>query len=536
LIGVTGAEQLEQSPVSAAVAPAAETRWARDPLLWLGLAVIALGAVALRLPALDHGLPLIIHPDEPTVVDRADLALAGQLAPPAFNWPPLSAYVAAAAFRVTELAAPEAVATEAGRVFVARLVSLKAGILLVVATGVLAAAATQRHRRASAWTAAAAMAVSYTAVRLSRIAHPEQLQTLLAVGALLAAIAYERRGRLGWLLAAGAFAGLAGATKYIGAGVVLVPLYLAVTRAGSPPAARLGQALALAASTVFGFVAGTLGTAVDVRHLLAGVRWQLEHQAQGHLGYEAVGNGVVFHLFTSMPGNWGWALTALAVSGLGWWLWRGSRAQRALALYAVLTLLVVGSSQVHFPHYVFVIYPVLAAAAASALVALATIGRPGLAGAAVAAALLLTAPTVLDGVQLLRAGAGPDTRERAAAVAAGLDARLVVEVYTGAGAHAERVTDAAGRTVTPDCDCVVVLSSYQEERYRRLPDLYRDEVAGYDALRARGSELAVIAPSVPLSYRWDVLPQWGLRELPLTGDITTGPTVTFLDLRQAAGT
>ena len=54
----------------------------------------------------------------------------------------------------------------------------------------------------------------------------------------------------------------------------------------------------------------------------------------------------------------------------------------------------------------------------------------------------------------------------------------------------------------------------------------------YDALRAKGRVVAVIGPRRHLAYDWDLLPQWGLRHIPLTGAVgLVGPTITILDLR-----
>jgi hypothetical protein len=78
----------------------------------------------------------------------------------------------------------------------------------------------------------------------------------------------------------------------------------------------------------------------------------------------------------------------------------------------------------------------------------------------------------------------------------------------------------------------VALSSLQEDRYRRLPSRYPREVAGYESIRRAGRRIAVVEPTLPLSYRWDLLPQWGLDRIPLRGPLPrVGPTVTILDLR-----
>ncbi len=67
----------------------------------LGLAVVLGVAAGLRLPGLAGQ---VRAPDEATVVDRATAALAGDLAPPAFDWPPGSSHLLAAAVLVARAA------------------------------------------------------------------------------------------------------------------------------------------------------------------------------------------------------------------------------------------------------------------------------------------------------------------------------------------------------------------------------------------------------------------------------------------------
>jgi hypothetical protein len=509
--------------------PAAPPRRRRpqpDRVLWAGLLAIVALAAALRVPALFTGLPLLVRPDEPTVVTRALAALDGQLLPPAFDWPPLSSYLLAPVLALTDGIDPYRVA---------RVVFLLVALVTVALTGLLGARLADRKddakdRRVVALGAAAALAVSYVSVRGSRIAHPEHLQMAFMVASLLATLAFDRTRRWAPLVAAGALAGLAGATKYLGVTVVL-PALLAVVWHAAPPARKAAQAAALTATAAAGVVAGTLGTVLTSR-FVDGFAWQLAHQAGGHLGYEATAPGWWFHLTQSLPGNWGWPLTLLAVAGVVAVAAQGTRAQRLTIAFAVALFAVVGASRVLFPHYVLLLYPFLAPLA---VVAAQRLARRRSAVVAVALALALT-PTLLDDVRYLRAAAAPDTRLLAIDAVNDLPGPAWVEGHTIPG-EATRPQDTAvyafGTSLDVlDCGCFAVISSYQEQRYRRLPQRYAQEVAVYDALRARGRVVGTIAPDEPLSYRWDLLPQWGAGDLPLTGPPgPVGPTITVLDLR-----
>ncbi len=501
--------------------------------LGVGLALVVVGAAALRVPNLAGHLPAIVQPDEPTVVARGLSALGGQLAPPEWDWPPLAGYVYAAAVMVARVFSPGLTEDVGGRYLLGRVLFLGVSLVAVALTGVLGArlAGDPRWRVLTGVGAAAALAVSYTSVRLSRIAHPEHLQIALMLGSALCALSFDRSRRSWPLAAAGVLAGLAGATKYLGVTVGLVPL-LAVLVWPGRAREKAAQAGVLCASALVGFAGGTFGTVVSGA-FLDGFAWQVRHQAGGHLGYEAAGSGWLFHLTQSLPGTWGWPLTLLGFAGLVAALARGTRAQRLVAVLTVTLVALVGSSQVRFPHYTLIVQPLLAVLA---FVAVTRVRWPGVRVAVTALVALSVGSVALDDVRLVRTDGAPSTRLLADAAVAGLPGQVWSEGYSLTSASPEggdRQVVAFGTTpAVLDCGCVAVVSSYQEERYRRRPDLYPAEIAVYDALRERGRMIAEIAPARPLSYRWDLLPAWGLADLPLTGPLgPLGPTITVLDLR-----
>lgn len=518
--------------------PARAAPRARADLVLLGgLAGIGLLAAALRFPALGAHLPQLIGPDEPTVALRALAVLDGDLVPPQWDWPPLSSYLLAGGLA---LARPfvAGVTEDPARLYgFGRVLYAMVSVLTVLATGALGAAVAQGRgdRRVVAWGAAAATAVAFLLVRLGRLVHPEQLQPLLMIAALLCVLRLDRaQRRVPLIVGAGLLAGMAGATKYLGV-IVVLPLAAAIVWTGRRRARELGLA---AAATATGFVVGTLGTVFRVGHFLEGVAGQFTHQATGHLGYEPVGPGWLFHLGQSLPGTWGWPVTLLGVAGVVWGLAAGDLRLRLVALTAAPMAVLVTVGQVRFPHYIVIALPFLAVLAAALLARLAKLARArvgGLAAACLIAAVGLSlVPTLANDIRLVRANAAASTREvaatRIAAMAPAVPVRSEAYALTG-----DATTFAFGRDPTvADCGCWVAISSVQEERFRRRPDLYPSEVAVYDALRARGRVLDVVAPDLPSSYRWDQLPQWGVGDLPLTGAIgLVGPTVTVLDLSGA---
>lgn len=523
------------SPVRAAERPPAVPA---NPPRWrfvLGLAAVVLLAAALRLPELGAGLPAVA-PDEPTVVDRALGALDGDPMPPQFDWPPGSSYVMAAALLSGRLVGVDPTADQAELYGFGRVLFAGIALVAVAMTGVLGAtlADDRRRRTRTGVGAAAALALSYVSVRLSRTVHPEHLQIVFVLAALAAGLRFDADRRTRWLVASGVLAGLAGATKYLGVTVALVPLLAAVV-VDVPWRRRLRDTAVLTAAVAAGFVGGTLGTVLRGGAFLDGFAYQLGHQAGGHLGYQATIPGWLFHLGTSLPGSWGWPLTLSAVAGLVLMLVRGTRAQRLTAVYAVAVFTLIGASRVAFPHYVLLVMPLFAVAAFIALGRLADalprFGRP----VVTALVLLALVPALLNTVRLLRIADAPDTRALAAEAVADLSGPVWAEAYTGVRAPDREVFSLGEEADLATCDCFAVVSSYQEERYSARPDLYPDQAQAYAALRREAPVVQTVAPSVPLTYRWDLLPQWGLAGLPLTGpDPAVGPTITVFDLRDDA--
>lgn len=516
-------------------------RGADDRVLLAGLAAIALLAAVLRFADLGAHLPALISPDEPTVARRALAVLDGNLVPPQWDWPPLSSYLLAGALLLVRPFAPDLVEDPARLYLFGRAVFATVSVAAVVLTGLLGAAVVPRDRPGSrrlvAWGAAAATAVCYLLVRSGRLVHPEQLQPLLMIGSLLCTfrLAAARRA-WPWVLGAGVLAGAAGATKYVGV-IGALPLAVAVLQRHHDTRSRVRLLAGAVGATVLGFVVGTLGTVFRWGHFTDGLAGQFAHQATGHLGYEPTGPGWWFHVTQSLPGGWGWPLTVLAVGGLVVGLADRGR-PRLVAVTAVPVAVAVTLGQVRFPHYVVIALPFLAVLAGLALDRLATAVRSRAGGTAaavlVAAMALSLVPPLLDDVRLVRAAAAPDTRLLVAERVASLDPAVPVwgEAYATAGRLDHQAFSWAGEPEVLDCACHVLVSSVQEGRYRARPERYADEVAIYDQLRARGRVVDVVAPSQPLDYRWDLLPQWGIGRLPVTGEVgTLGPTVTVLDLR-----
>lgn len=497
---------------------------------WFALLACAVLGVALRSINL---FDAPIRTDEPTITLRAVAAARGDLLPSGFDYPPLGAYVLAIVIRVVAVVNPDVLTSDSGPYAVGRvLFTLLAGIGIVL-TGLLGAALARdvRERWMFGIGSAAAMAISYVSVRLGNHARPDQLQLILTVTALLATVQWDRRMTDRWLVLAAVGAGLAAATKYIG-GVVVLTTLIAALSTSRCWRSRLRDVFVLAAVSLTSFILGTAATVIThTGTFLTGFMGELGHQGGLHLGYEPNGNAAWFHLTSSLPGNWGWPLTIAAIVGVGLVVRSGNRPQRLVLTFAFFGSLFAVLSQVRFPHYVLLPLPVLAIVA---FVAINHVCRGQTARAALVWGLvgLSMVITIGDDLRLGRALGAPDTRELAEPLQAPFGEELVVEAYTAR--ESEVVASFYSLTDDPrllNCNCVVALSSYQEERFRNRPDLYIEQVDRYDEIRELGIPIGQVGPDRPLPYNWDLLPGWGLRRIPLTGDIgPVGPRIELLRL------
>jgi 4-amino-4-deoxy-L-arabinose transferase-like glycosyltransferase len=514
-------------------------RCAPLPRLWVVLAAVAAVALVLRVWSLTHGLPSLVQPDEPVIVDRAEEILRGHL-PDQYDWPTGGMLLLAIVLRGLRVFGIALTGSEsvyiAGRVLFATI-----AVALVVATGLLAASvADPGRRRGTAIIASLLCALGFIVVRLGRMIQPDELQCLLVVAALACAVRVLRRPSVVFAALGGAAAGAAAGVKYTG-GVAVVIVAVSCLLVDDEWRSRVRLVLATVAGFVVGAVVTLPALVTDPTAVIDGIRFQFSHQSGGHLGYDGSTPAIGTDLFRLLPGNWGWVVTAFALGGVIAVAVRGTREQRLLCAYALLVLALIGSSVVTLPHYVLPAVPALAVLAAVCVQRLAAVAVGETRGELLAVVVICVAlvPTVLNDVRLVRAEGATDTRTVADEVLAQLEPgrRVIKERYTDTSSG--NVGSGAPSSIgfVPDlrtCGCYVVTSSYEEERYRLDPDRFRTLVDAYDFVRTHGRVVTVIAPSRPLRYNWDTLPTFGLDTIPLTGPVgLVGPTITVYDLSSA---
>jgi MFS family permease len=387
------------------------------PLLAPG--AILVGAVAVRLWGLRHGLPYAYNVDErahyvPQALDVAQ----GDLDPNYFINPPAFTYLLGLVYRIEYGAGAERrFATDPESVLLtARLLSATLGAASVAATF---AAGRAWFDRRTGLLAAAVMAVAFLPVFYARFGLGDAASVLPCALALWAAARIAGSGRLAAYALAGALAGLAAATKYTaGAVLALVPLaaVLASRSSGGRDRRRTVGGVALAAGAALAaFAVANPYALLDRATFVDDLERLRRFTAGAPLVGQVEGNGWAYYV-TSL----GWALGIVpAVAALGGLVLLAVRRRRqALVLVPFVAgfVLYLGAQSRFYARWLLPLYPVLAIAAGYAGVAVVERLRrarlpEGLATALVAGALVVPAavPTIRNARTLSR----EDTRSEA---------------------------------------------------------------------------------------------------------------------------
>jgi len=520
--------------------PGADTstghRWIRAER-W-ALAAILIGALALRLWGIRHGLPYAFNVDEGAhFVPRAIGMFGHSLNPQYFVNPPAFTYLLHFAFWVrwgTREAVGGAFAADPSTAFT--LARVLAALLGAAAVGLLAWAGARLFDRRVGLVAAALLAVAFLPVHYSHLAVNDMPALAPLCLSLVGAAGVYRDGRLRDYALAGAALGVACATKYT-AGIVLLCLLGAAKSSprgsdsvGSPrrEARTPVHGLALAgALAVAGFVVANPYALFDLQLFREGLELQSQASSDGggKLGLTA-GSGIVYYLGTLA---WGLGVVpAVAAAGGAVWLAIRDRA-RALVLVPapLLLILFLGIQDRFFARWILPVYPLLCLLAAwAAIEALRRTPAPALIAGA-----LLCAQGLVFSIHNDLVLSRPDTRALARAWM--VDnipeaTKVVIEpiapdawamdvghpsrrTRTGHRWEKWRTSNFRGRrvkledyerTLSPamldryarDGYCIVVTGSIQKGRAFADPEAVPRAVAYYRALGARSELLYRVSP------------------------------------------
>jgi Dolichyl-phosphate-mannose-protein mannosyltransferase len=509
----------------------------------LALAGVLLGALALRLWGIRHGLPFSYNIDEERhFVPIAVRFFADGLNPGYFLNPPgyteLLYGVYAVWFRGGDAVA-RAYATDPSELLL--IARVTAALLGVLAVWLLYLAAARLLDRRVGLLAAALGAVAFLPVFYGHLALNDVPAMAPATLALLGAALVLRGGGTGAALLGGLGAGLAAGTKYT-AGIALLPLLTAIAvsaRDRREPSVRtlLLPASAACLAAAAGFLIANPYALLDVRTFHAGIARQ-QRLASGEelakLGLTQR-NGIVYYLW-SLTWGLGWIPALAALGGALDLLARKRRLALVLLPAPLLYVLFMGLQERYFGRWLLPILPIVILLAASGGMALARAVAGRAPRSAVPAAALVVVALLAEGLvhslHVDRVLARPDTRNSARAwlvahVPAGT--RVVVEpavparwlagtgwrVWNTARADVDDFgrplpngrtrfvkVDKYERTLRPALIdrylaqgyCWVVTASHQFGRAYAQPDAVPRAIAYYAALDRRGTIAARFTP------------------------------------------
>jgi 4-amino-4-deoxy-L-arabinose transferase-like glycosyltransferase len=396
----------------------------RATAIWLG--AILLGALALRLVNLGHGLPFAYNADEAEHFVPRALAIArgSGLDPGYYENPPSLTYLLAIVYAVGGTA--DAVLT--GRVVVALIGTLVVGLTFW--------AGRRAFDERTGLVAAALMAVAFLPVFYSKHALNDVVTLAPVTLALIGAFLVHERGRwVDYALCGGAI-GVATATKYT-AGAMLLTLVVAaclrVLRDRTELRRVLLGGLVAGAAFVALFLILNPYALLNLREVRRQISGQSGQAAAGKLGQDDV-LGWVYYVGT-LGWGFGWLPLAAAVGGAVVALRRDWRRALLLLALPVFLYLYMGSQGRYFGRWLLPAYPMLCILAGYGVVALATaLRRPALLTVVLGA--VVCAQGLVASVHVDRVLGREDTRTQAldwlrANVPEG--ERVVVEPFVPAG-------------------------------------------------------------------------------------------------------
>ncbi|MBD3177703.1 MAG: phospholipid carrier-dependent glycosyltransferase [Armatimonadia bacterium] len=385
------------------------------------LAAVVL-AVSLRVVGLEWGLPgpahsASYHPDEGTIYGHAlQMAKTGDLNPHFFNYGSLPIMLSALVLKLTGLDAPGKISAAH---YALRLVSVAAGVLTVW----LAALIAGRLFR-SGWApalAAAATAAAPLAVVNSHYATVDALATCLLTASLYFSVRLLDEDDAKWYLLAGALAGLAAATKYVGAMAILPAIAAHAIRSGSLRSVLDGRAVGLVAGpAIAAFLIGCPYSVLDHQAFLRDFAFEMRHVREGATTYMLGQPPLVYFVSQVLPCALSLPLLCVSAVGLAFGIAAFGARGALLGGWALLLILLHGSGKEIFVRYAMPLVPLFAIGLASLAApidvdeARGLLAKPfqrGVAVAVVGLAVLWAALVSWANVSLM---AGPDTREQAA--------------------------------------------------------------------------------------------------------------------------
>jgi 4-amino-4-deoxy-L-arabinose transferase-like glycosyltransferase len=486
--------------------------------LWMGL--ILLIALGLRLWGSGYGLPAYTryHPDEHALVERAAAVLwTGDWNLQRFNYPPFYAYIQTVAHasyflwgaaqglwnQVFPFTLPQYY--HASRVVTALFGTLS--VLVVYLVG------RQMFRQRAALLSSLLLGTSYLHVIHSHYATFDVMVAFLAVLTLLFSELLRTRGEPKWYLLAGLCAGLAGATKYNGAVVLLIPLaaHLLATPWGEWGWLN-GRLFVGLAGFALGFLGGNPYALGNLNQFLNGLAGVLHHYGTRQPGFEGTGNWrwYIRVFLTSADVLW----VIAGVSGLLGMLWRNWKKGLLVLLFPLVYYLMVSSFVVRFERNLVPVLPFLALGGGWLVDVLADrvalCFDRGVRWSQVfvfVSVLLIAAPPVVASISFDAALSDTDHREIAGQwIEENIEwgSKIAIEHYSIPFEHTEYCVKDVIRITDHDLDWYLlegydflIISDGVWDLLLKHPDVYRQQTEVYRQLTEGSTLVAEFVPDAP---------------------------------------
>lgn len=343
------------------------------------LAGVILLAAGLRLHGVGFGLPALLDPDEPLFMMLAfDMLRHQTLNPHWFGHPATTTLYGLALTILGVMAAGLATGHFADAAGFARAIYADPGIvflparLTIVASGVLCVWLTARLGRRIAGRGAGLAAATFLAVNAVHIVYSQIIRTDVQAGvfmllATLCAVAILRRGTARDYVLAGVCVGLACATKWPAAIVVLNPVCAGLYRLWQGEKALPKLALFAGASALALFAASPY-LLLDYPTVLTNLAGEARPAHPGGTGSGFLGN-FAWYAAGPLRLSLGWAGMLLAMAGLVWGLWRNRAFAVAVAPAFLAFLIVISAQKLVWQRWVVPLLPFLAICMAMAIAA-----------------------------------------------------------------------------------------------------------------------------------------------------------------------
>jgi 4-amino-4-deoxy-L-arabinose transferase-like glycosyltransferase len=486
--------------------------------VWIG--IVLLIALALRLWGSGYGLPAYTHyhPDEHALVERAAAILwTGDWNLGHFNYPAFYAYIQTLAHagyflygaaqglwsQVFPFTIPE-------YYHVSRVVTALFGTLSVL---VVYLVGREMFRRRAALLASVLLATSYLHIVHSHYATFDVMVAFLAALTLLFSELLRTRGEPKWYLLAGLCAGLAGATKYNGAVVMLVPLaaHILATPWGEWGWLNSRLFLALAGFTA-GFFGGNPYALGNMDEFLNGLALVLHHYGTNQPGFEGTGNWRWYLRATLTSADALWVFTAIA--GLAGMFWREWRKGLLVVLFPVVYYLMISSFVVRFERNLVPLLPFMALGGGWLVDMLADRAALWLGRSvhwsqpvALVSVVIIAAAPVVAAISFDAALADIDHREIAGEwVEENIEwgSKIAIEHYSIPFDHTEywvkdviRITDHELDWYVREGYDFLIISDGVWELLLQHPDIYRQRTEAYRGLVEQSTLVAEFVPDPP---------------------------------------